>query len=478
MQDKILVINQNNAQTQVIVRALRQEQIFAQIVDSSITIAQIKEEDPMGLIVSGSAGNGDSIPFNEKWLLAGLPVLALGDAALSLLETLGGTFDAPLPSGIHAITCGTSPILANWYQSDRYLSNVHPLILPECLQCSAQVGEACIGFHHQSLPLFGMQIQMEQNDVDIAQLLAAFAIDVCLCSKWWDSDVIIRQATAAIKERVGDGTALLALTGGVDSGVCSLLAYAALGNRLKCYLVDTGLLPQADLTDTLDFFRDERGIEVKVIDAKQRFLAALEGIGDKAEKAERIHRLLETIQCEQKETMQPDWLIRATNCQDMLSGAIPEQDALFGQHVIDPIAQLFKDEVRHLGEMLGLAPAIVSRQPFPETGFALRVNGEINAQHLQVLRDASHIFQSEIKQSGQDRKLWQYFAVLMPLAHGYIVVMRAVNAIEGGRRYDAARLPVDLTERVTKRILEEVPLVLRVLYDFTPAKRWQDIEWP
>lgn len=476
MRDTILVINQNDSQTQAIIRKLRAEQIDARLMPRDVTLEQIKAFSPRGIIISGGITGSRKDPFDPKWLMAGLPVLALGDAALGLLSELAGKAgEEALSAGIHPVTLYDCPVLSQWSEGERYLHDVYPLQLSECLRPAVAVNGSCIGFQHIELPLFGLQLHVEQNDLDAAQVLASFALDVCLCTRWWDSDALIDQAVTLIRDKTGDGIVLLELTGGVDSGVCALLGHMAVGAQLKCYWVDTGLTHLSTGAETLAFFRDTMGLKVDVVEAKERFMGALQGLASQDAKELAISGLLHEIRLAQEERLNATVLLSPVNASDLITGEAEQKD-IAAENIIAPIAQLFKDEVRRLGEMLELPPALSGKQPCPQTGLALRVGGEVTEARLAVLRAADGIWMAEVEQSGQGRKLWQHFAMLMPLNDSYVVSLRAVNLVEGGG-VQAARLPYELLERVTCRILGEVPGVKRVMYDFTSSVCVLN-EWP
>lgn len=473
MQDTVLVINKNDRQTQAIVKKLRAEGICALMVSADISPEAISSAAPKGLIVAGGISGSMDPSFDTKWLQLGLPILALGDAALSLLGALGGTPESEaLPNGLHAVSANETDIAYQFSDNEWYLSNVYPLSLCETLASWVDADSRCIGFTHHMLPLFGLQMHIEQNDLDAAQVLSSFAVNVCLVKREWESKQLINLAVQDIREAAGDNAVLLELSGGVDSSVCALLSQLAVGDRLHCYFVDTGLLRPAIMAETLAFFRDEKGIDIQVIDAKARFFEALSGLDSQSEKEYTIHTLLESIRTEQKAAMGAGALVSTLNASDMMTGEADD-----APHAIAPLFQFFKDEVRRLGESLGLPPDIFSRQPFPETGLALRFSGAVDAEKIALLQQVDRIFLEEVEKSGQGKKLWQYFAMLMPVGKEYIACLRAVNLVDG-MQVQAARLAFDLLENTTNRILDEVPCVVRVLYDFTGRHCAGDIQWP
>lgn len=271
------------------------------------------------------------------------------------------------------------------------------------------------------------------------------------------------------------------MTGGTASGVSALLAFKALGKNLKCIFVDTGLLRDHEGEDFLSFYRDQIGMDITRVSAEERFLTALRGVGRPEEKRKIISDLMHTILNDTVGRMGAfDAVIRGVSCNDvmlgrenrrlMLDDSVPE---------IKPVQELFKDEIRRVGDFLGIPTEIISRQPFPGSGLALRILGPVTPERLQTLRAADAIFRSEVQRSGAAKRLWQYFAVLSPLPgeeDQVVVCLRAVHASERSLAY-AARLPYDVMETVTDRLLRERPEIRRVVYDLTPSSNYAGIEW-
>ncbi|NLD83679.1 MAG: GMP synthase (glutamine-hydrolyzing), partial [Clostridiales bacterium] len=364
---------------------------------------------------------------------------------------------------------------------ERLLQCARRFSLPPQLFAFCRAEDVAVGFAHESLPLYGVQFQAERNDMEGAMLLRNFALAVCGCTTWWDEDAFATRAVEEIGRVVGEGRAVCSMTGGITSGVSALLAYKALGRQLKCVFVDTGLLRDNESEDFLVFYRDQIGMDITRVSAQDRFLQALRGVREAEEKRQVIHELMHSILRDTIDKMgRFDAVIRGTCYNDIMTGQISGKIVSDGSiPEIRPVRELFKDEIRRVGDYLGIPQDIVSRQPFPGSGLALRILDEVTPERLKVLRAADAIFRSEVQRSGAGKRLWQYFAVLslMPdSGEKYVICLRAVHASDHSLAY-AARLPYEVTENTVERILRELPQVRRVVYDLTPSGNYAGIEW-
>jgi GMP synthase (glutamine-hydrolysing) len=278
------------------------------------------------------------------------------------------------------------------------------------------------------------------------------------------------------------------MSGGLSSGVNAVLAHRVLGERLQCLYVDSGLLREHETDRFVEYYRDRLGLNLKVIRAQAPFLEALKGLESPEDKQVVILRTLKDILEETMRTLEYDLLILPVNASQLMDGAdapSPMPQIQQDKPVMLPLSELFKDEIRFVGEALGMPPEITQMQPFPWTGLALRVMGECTAEKLAMLRQADALFTDEIRQAGLNKKLWKYFAVLYHLPYhqerrAAVIVLRAVTASHQGGVVHAlaARLPYDLLERYTAHVREAWPQVRKVVYDLTPgSSNLQDIEW-
>ena len=482
MRDMVLVLNFDDVSSRAVTRKLRAERVLGKIVPGSISLEEIQAQDPLGLVLAGHAEGDVPAGLDSRLFALGIPVLALGGASALMLTALGGAVgDAALRGAMASLTFQPCALTEGLESAERLLPCVRDFHLPDQVSPLCLAQEAIVGFRHESLPFFGLQFEVEQVDPEGSLMLRNFALNVCGCTPWWDDDAFVTRAVEEIRRVVGGGRAVCAMTGGLDSGVSALLAFRALGNNLQCAFVDTGLLRDNEGDDFLAFYRDQIGMNITRVNAEDRFLNALRGVRSSAEKRKVIGDTLQAVLAEEEKKLgQFDALIRGTSCNDVMTGANTCQPVLSARApVIEPVRELFKDEIRRVGDYLGIPQDIVSRQPFPGSGLGLRIMGEVTPRKLQILRSADAIFRSELLHSGAAKRLWQFFAVLSPLPEdeeGLVVCLRAVHASEGSQAY-AARLPYDLVESAVNRILHAQPDVRRVVYDLTPSNHYAGIEW-
>ena len=482
MRDMVLVLNFDDAASRAVTRKLRSERVLCKIVPGTTALEGIQEQDPMGLLMAGGVTGQDIAGVDSRLLQSGLPILALGDAAAWLLTTLGGTVGEPqLQGAVASLTYGESPLLEGIESGERLLQCAREFVLPPLVTplCNAQ--EVILGYAHESLPLFGMQFEVEQNDLEGSQMLRNFALNICGCTTWWDDDAFVTRSVDEIRRVVGEGRAVCAMTGGLDSGVSALLAFKALGSQLKCIFVDSGLLRDREGDDFVAFYRDTIGMDITRISAQQRFLDALRGVTDPSEKRSVIRGLLNQILREEQEKLEPiSALIKGTSYSDIMFGGVPSYRPSNGStQLIEPVRELFRDEIRRVADFMGIPDDLISRQPFPGSGLATRILGEVTEERLTTLRAADAIFRRELKASNAAKRLLQYFALLYPMPGNEsqsVICLRAVQGSERNQAY-AARLPYDVSENVVDLILRDQKSVCRVVYDLTPSSNYSGIEW-
>ena len=485
MRDMVILISLDGTVCRSMARKLRAEHIYCKILPAEATADEVLGQDALGvLLAGGSKGEAAQIPHLSELLACGLPVMAMGDAALSACLALGGSLGprAEEPGVVSTHFENDERLFAGVEDSERYL--------PACRTMQITWGGAMpiavtdggvLGFRDAEKPIWALAFQAERNDLCGTQLLLNFCHGICGCTLWWSNQAFVERAREEIERLSCGGSALCALSGGVDSGVCALLGNMALGRRLHCIFVDTGLMRKDEAAQVMAFYRDQIGLNVRLIDARDAFLTALREKRHPREKEAVIFGLLRDILRREAATLSDiTLLIQGTNFSDTLSATefpmpLPSSEA----RLIEPVRELFKDEIRRVGEELGLPPSMTLRQPFPGSGLATRILTEVTPERLAILREADAIFRREIEESGQHKRLWQYFASLAELPFsegGMVVTLRAIQAADGAAAMPA-RLPSDLLERVSQAIREALPQVVRVLYDLTPSQNYGQVEW-
>ena len=484
MRDMVLILNFDDASSRATARALRAEQVYCKIVSRFITEAEVAQQQPLGLILAG--GLSGTLPggMDVRLLSGAWPVLAVGDTAAMLCRMLGGdALETAISGSIEKVQFAPGPLTEGMDDCERVLRNVRRLVLPECAGVLASCQEEPVGLAHTQLPIYGVQFALEQNDTDGVRLLLNFTLGICGCTRWWSTQVYADRAVEEIQRLVGDGRAVCAMTGGLTSGVTAMLAHRALGERLQCIFIDTGLMREKKAEHFLAYYRESLGLSITYVQAQERFLEALQGVGAPQEKRRVIGEMLQRILDETVQQMGDfSAVLRSTTCNDVLQGmdAVLRPGLRIDAPVIEPLRELFKEEVRTAAEYLEMPAEIVNRPSFPGGGLALRILGEVSPERLQTLRAADAIFQQEIDESGLAKRLWHYFCVLSPLLgedSRSVIALRAVNAGSTVPLAHAARLPYDLLERATERILQERPEVARVVYDLSPSSRASGVEW-
>lgn len=481
MLETILILDCDQMLSGLIARTLRSQDFYCELVPPDSTAEELQAQNPKGIILA--AENGSTMcALDPSLLTAGLPMLALGAAAATLCRMLNGEA-AYRGSVADNVTLGLAdiPLFEGISGGERMLRNFCDLTLPEGAVSIATATERTIGFsYHDSM--YAIQYTIERNDPDSLHLLHNFAGLVCGMEPIWDANYIIHDAIEKIREKAGEGRVLCAISGGIDSAVSAKLAHMAVGDRLVCLFVDTGLFRKDEPKAVEAAFREMPGMQMHFADAKSVFLEALEGVRADCEKQRVVSSLLKQVFYEQLNDY-PDvkTIVLGTNYNDTLYGMpIPVKPSILSERefvTLEPIRALFKSEVKRLGERLMMPKSILDRQPFPAAGLASRIMGAVTPQKLAMLRDANTFFNEEIIRGGQEKRLWQYYASLSDNPdgqQGYAIILRACQAGDGEAH--AARLPYDLTERVTERILAEIPQIRRVVYDLTPSYHYTFLE--
>ena len=474
--DFILILDFGGAQAQSMARKLRGQNYYCEIHTCSIDVETIRRKAPKGLLLAG--GPGDRA-FDDSILKLGIPVLAMGFSSHILAKAFGAISEGALLTGrASQITFLPCPLFDGLGESDRYFDRIDALKLPAGFEPIATTIEGLTpAFANVSENIYGLQFYAESNDPDGVRILANFAGTICSCAAFWSPEVFIEREIEYIRSKIGEGKAIMAISGGVDSTVCALLMRRAIGDRLKCVFVDTGLMRKGEVETVAHTFRDHLGLDLVIADAHERVLKALKGVSDPQEKRRLINEeFIRTMQEEASAYEGAEFLVEGTIYPDLLSGAPTDSGYAQSLKRIEPIRMLFKDEVRYVGEALGVPKEILSQQPFPGCGLAVRCIGEVTAEKLFLLREADAIFRSEIIEAGLERRLTQYFTILtdvqtLGMRDGHpcterVCVLRAISSTDASG-VTIAKLPYDLIERAVQCITSQVPGINRVVYDVT-----------
>ena len=491
--EKILVVDLGGFQACTIARMLRGDSVYCEIARPEEAPGSL--ENCRGIIVAGEGGRG---VLSREILEAGLPVMAMGSAARELCVLLGGqSLGVQVEKRTGLISFENSPLFDGIIESERYFERADMLELPEgCRPIAYMTGGMVPAFEHAERRLYALQFYAETNDPDGLRMLSNFARGICGCEPWWTLESFARDAVEQLRADIGEGTALMSISGGVDSTVCAALTHRAIGDKLKCLYVTTGLMRLGEPELVKHTFSEQLGLELITVDASERFLERLKGISDPDEKRLAVRdEMLHVVADEARKLGKVDFLVQGTIYPDVLAGNSADHsvandrttlmDHIEFEHLAEPLRRLFKDEVRALGEVLGMPADLIGRQPFPEAGLAVRCLGEVTREKLEILSRADAIFREEIAAAGLDKRIWQYFAVLtgaqtrgasdIDNGRGHVLALRAVSS-KDAISASYYRLPYDLIERVVERVTTEVPQINRVLYDVT-GKPPATIEW-
>jgi GMP synthase (glutamine-hydrolysing) len=509
----ILVLDFGSQYTQLIARRLRELGVYSEIVPFDTPAAAILAREPAGVILSGgprSVGDAGAPRADRSVFAAGIPVLGICYGMQLMTAMLGGRV-APAPqreyghASIHLVPRaagatlfrGVPPDLRVWASHGDLVAAPPPGF--DVLATSANAPVAAMANAERGL--YGLLFHPEVAHTDHGTaLLRNFAFEVCGCTGDWSMASFAEDAVAAIRARVGEGRVVCGLSGGVDSTVAAVLIHRAIGDRLRCIFVDNGLLRQDEAAQVERRFVANLGLPVRTVDASARFLARLAGVTDPEQKRKIIGRtFIEVFEQAAVEMGQFEFLGQGTLYPDVIEsvsvvgpsaaikshhnvGGLPDEMRLA---LVEPLRMLFKDEVRALGRELGIAEELIARQPFPGPGLAVRVLGEVTPGRLALLRHADAVVAEEIRRHGWYGRLWQSFAVLLPVqsvgvmgderTYEHVVALRAVESRDG-MTADWARLPHDLLAAISTRIVNEVKGVNRVVYDIS-SKPPSTIEW-
>ncbi len=508
---RILVLDFGSQYAQLIARRVREQNVYCEIVRHDITAERIRELNPKGLILSGGPKSvyEDGAPMPDAGIFdLGVPVLGICYGMQLMCNAMGGKVDRDSKREYGRAVCkviNDDSLLNGWQaESEVWMSHgdrVHA-ISEEFTPLAATSTCPIAAVKHKTKPFYGLQFHPEvTHTAQGALLLDNFLKQVCQCTGTWNIADFANSAIKYLKEQIGDSRVICGLSGGVDSSVVAALLYKAIGSQLTCILVDNGLLRKSEQSIVVDEFSNHFKTDLRVVDGERQFLDALEGITDPQEKRRRIgHTFIECFKQEATDIPDARFLAQGTLYPDVIEsgasadgpaatikihhnvGGLPEE---LGFELVEPLRDLFKDEVRALGLELGLPESIVWRHPFPGPGLAVRCLGEVTKPKLEILRDADAILLEEINKAGLYRDTSQAFVVLLPVqsvgvmgderTYENVAAVRCVNT-DDFMTADWSHLPYELLANISTRIINEVSGINRVCYDIS-SKPPATIEW-
>jgi GMP synthase (glutamine-hydrolysing) len=507
--DVVLVLDFGSQYSQLIARRIREAGVYSELVPATISLDEIRRRSPSGLVFSGgpaSVDDPDAPRPDPRIYELTLPILGICYGMQLLASDFGGNVRRAgrREYGRAGLSVDNSSLLFRQLPADMNVWMSHGdevETLPPGFHSIAQSDNAVCAAMADDSGHIGIQFHPEVAHTEFGKtILDNFLFSVCGCEATWEAEAFVETASADIRAQVGSGRVICGLSGGVDSSVVAALVHRAVGDQLTCVFVDNGLLRKGEAEQVLVMTAGQ-GMRVVCVDAKERFLAALEGTAGPEEKRRRIgHTFIDVFETAARELGDAEYLAQGTLYPDVIEstshdtnnavkikshhnvGGLPENLSF---KLVEPLRYLFKDEVRRVGIVLGLPEEMVWRQPFPGPGLAIRIMGEVTEERLETVRAANAIVEEEIKKSGLERNYWQYLAVLTLVAsvgvmgdgrsYDHVVAVRVVES-QDGMTADWSRVSYDVLASLSSRLVNEVPGISRVVYDIT-SKPPATIEW-
>ncbi|NCA67378.1 MAG: glutamine-hydrolyzing GMP synthase [Clostridia bacterium] len=506
--ETVLVLDFGGQYNQLIARRVRDMKVYTELVPCTISAEDIKRKNPIGIIFTGgplSAFSELSPKLDASILDLNIPILGICYGMQITAFMLGGeVLSAPTGEyGRVSIEYSEHPLFKDidkknlcWMSHTDHVSAI-PADFTSIARTEKVINAAMANDNKR---IYGLQFHPEVvHTVQGLQIMRNFLFDICKASGDWDMSNFAEQQVLSLRSKIKGKKVLLALSGGVDSSVCAALLHKAVGEDLICVFVNHGLLRKGECEEVQEVFGKQFGINLITVDAEQRFLDKLKGVSDPENKRKIIGaEFIKVFEEEAKKIGKVDFLAQGTIYPDIVESGVNGSAVIKSHHnvgglpsvvdfeeIVEPLRDLFKDEVRKVGFEIGLPEHIVMRQPFPGPGLGIRVIGDVTKEKLEILRDADYIFREEIAAAGLDKKIWQYFAVITDMksvgvmgdhrTYDYTLALRAVNSIDA-MSADWYRIPYEVLDRCSSRIVNEVKHINRIVYDIT-NKPPATIEW-
>lgn len=508
-QELVLVLDFGGQYNQLIARRVREANVYSEMISYKTPIEEIRKRSPKGIIFSGGPAsvNQEGAPKVDPAIYElGIPILGICYGMQLMTIQLGGKVEHPQVREYGKAMLQVDEAKGIWQglggERQCWMSHGDSVVeLPEGFKIAAHTDHTPVaGMLNEKRNFYAVQFHPEVKHTPEGQkMLEYFLYDICGCKGEWTMGSFIENQIKLIQEKVGDRHVLCALSGGVDSSVAAVLVHQAIGDQLTCVYVDHGFMRKNESAEVKKIFTEQFHLNLVFVDASERFMNKVEGVSDPETKRKGIgNEFIRLFEDEARKLGKVDFLVQGTLYPDIVESGTETAETIKSHHnvgglpedmqfeLIEPLRMLFKDEVREVGRELGIPDEIVSRQPFPGPGLAIRILGEITREKLDILREADAIVLDEIRRAGLYKELWQSFAVLPSTiksvgvmgdgrTYAYPIIVRAVTS-EDAMTADWARLPYDLMEKISNRIVNEVTGVNRVIYDIT-SKPPGTIEW-